>query len=156
MLCLMGAIVQKSVDSWLTVLELWWSSDLILWSLFISRWSSSHRQSDWEAGSDRSQAEGSVRGSQEEERGTAGSVRQRHGRRRISLNLCSVERENGCRCKCLNFVFFLVFLVFWFLNVDTEGEDEEEAAGAVGIPTDKCILFLLLQSHEFFFFSFSF
>lgn len=30
------------------------------------------------------------------------------------------------------------------LNVDTEGEDEQEAAGALGIPSDKCILYLLL------------
>lgn len=39
------------------------------------------------------------------------------------------------------------------LNADTEGEDEEESAGAaLGIPSDKCILFSLLQSLFLFFF----
>lgn len=40
------------------------------------------------------------------------------------------------------------FALVMILNADTEGEDKEEAAGAVGIPSDKCILFLLLQSDE--------
>lgn len=80
-------------------------------SLFLCpRRGSGHRQSDREAGSDCGQAEGSVRGDQEEERGAARTVREHHGRGRISLRVQRKKSAERGFIRCVEQLVSLLFL----------------------------------------------